>query len=355
LDDRITEHARVLVNWSTEIKSGEMVLIRAPPQAHDLVIAISAEVARKGATCMVVMDSDEITRASVEDIDNRTISLYPRHYAAAVKECDVIIGIISPINITALSDLNPEKLIARSRTRKPLLDMLFEKRWCDTVHPCEALAQQAGMVLEEYRDFVYASILIDWEKVSHEMFQLRDRLDLYRDIRIVGKDTDLSASTYGRIWAVTDGKNNMPCGEVYTSPVEDTIEGKIRFDIPFRYQGKIIEDVKLRFDRGQIVDYAAEKGEQMLRAIINTDNGANRLGEIAFGMNKGITKYTMNMLFDEKMRGTIHCALGHALKECNGTNESAIHVDMIKNMQTGEVFAGNETIYKDGEFFYGIN
>ena len=355
MDKRIIEHAQVIVNWCTGIERGDMVLIRAPPQAHDLVTAISAEVARNGASCMVAMDSDEITRASVEVSDEQTLKLYPRHYAAALSDCDVIIGILSPIDTMTLSGLNPEKLIARSRTRKPLLDMTLEKRWCDTVHPCEALAKQAGMTLEEYRNFVYDSIIIDWEKASREMALIRDRLDSHRNIRIVGQDTDLSAETSGRVWVVEDGKKNMPSGEVYTSPQENTVEGKIRFDIPFMYQGNIVEDVKLHFERGEVVDYAANKGEQALRAIINADEGASRLGEIAIGMNKGITKHTMNMLFDEKMRGTIHCALGKALEECNGTNESAIHVDMVKNMKTGEISAEDEIIYKDDKFFYELD
>lgn len=351
LDDRIMEHARILVNWSTRVERGEMVLVRAPPNAHDLVVAISAEVASKGASCMVSMDSDEITKAYLENADDETISLYPRHYARAMSECDVIITVMAPLDSMTLSSVNPEKIIARSRTRRPLLDMMMEKRWCDTVHPCEALAKQANMTLEEYRDFVYDSILIDWEEASREMSVIRDRLSKHREIRIVGQDTDLSAKTSGRVWAVANGRNNMPCGEVYISPVETAVEGKIWFDIPFLYQGTVIGDVRLRFERGEVVDYAASKGEHTLKAIIGTDEGAKRLGEIAFGMNKGITRYTMNVGFDEKMRGTIHCALGKALKECNGSNESAIHVDIIKNMQTGEVIAGDEVIYKDGRFF----
>ncbi len=354
LDFRIVEHARVLVNWSTEVKRGEMVLILAPPEAHDLVTAISAEVAKIGASCMVSMDSDEITKAYVENADEWTINLFPRHYAAAVNECDVLIGIASPLDSMTLSSLSPEKLVARSRTRKPILDMVMDKKWCDTVHPCEALAKQADMTLEDYRQFVYNSILIDWEDASHKIAMIKERLGLHENIRILGQDTDLFAETNGRIWAVADGKHNMPCGEVYTSPVEDTVEGNIRFDIPFLYQGKIIEDVRLQFEKGIVVDFTSNQGEETLKAIIEADEGASRLGEIAMGMNKGITKYTMNMLFDEKMWGTIHCALGRALKECNGTNESAIHVDMIKNMQKGEILAGDETIYKDGKFFYEL-
>ncbi|MHA2433336.1 MAG: aminopeptidase [Candidatus Thorarchaeota archaeon] len=352
MDPRVIEHARVLVNWSTEVNRDEMVLIRASPEAHDLIIAVTGEVAKKGASYMVSMESDEIIRAYVNHADDETISLPPRHFMAAFNECDVIIGISAPSNTMTLSSVNPEILAARSKTRKSILDMMLNKRWCDTVHPCSSLAQQANMSLEEYRNFVYDAILIDWTEASKNMSILKDRLNLHKDIRFLGLDTDLYAETTGRIWAIADGKRNMPSGEVYNSPIEDSVEGKIYFDIPFLYQGKVIEGVRLRFDKGTVVDYSAEKGEQTLKAILEVDDGATRLGEIAMGMNWGISKYTLNMLFDEKIGGTIHCALGQALKECNGMNESAIHVDMIKNMDNGEILAGDETIYRDGKFFY---
>jgi aminopeptidase len=331
-----------------------MVLIRASPEAHDLIIAISREVAKKGASCMVSMESDEITKAYVNHADEETISLLPRHFITAFNDSDVIIGINAPNNTMTLSSVNPEILVARSEARKPIFDILMNKKWCDTMHPCSSLAQQANMSLDEYRNFVYDAILIDWAEASRKMSILKERLSLHKSIRFLGQDTDLYAETTGRIWNIDDGKHNMPAGEVYTSPMEKTVEGKICFDIPFLYQGKVIEDVRLQFDRGTVVDFSAEKGEQTLKAILEVDDGAKHLGEIALGMNEGITKYTLNMLFDEKMSGTIHCALGKALKECNGLNESAIHIDMIKSMENGEILADDETIYKDGKFFYEI-
>ncbi len=352
MDPRVIEHARVLVQWSTEVNRGEMVLIRASPEAHDLIIAIAREVAKRGASYMVSMESDEIIEAYVNHADDDTISLFPRHFMAAFNECDVIIGINAPNNTRTLSSVNPEILVVRSEARKPILDMMMNRKWCDTLHPCNSLAQQANMSLDEYRNFVYNAILIDWAETSKKMSILKDRLNLHKSIRLLGQDTDLYVETTGRIWNIDDGKHNMPAGEVYTSPVEKTVEGKIHFDIPFLYQGKIIEDIRLKFDGGTVVDFSAEKGEKTLNAILEVDDGAKRLGEIAMGMNDGITKYTLNMLFDEKMGGTIHCALGKALKECNGINESAIHIDMIKSLEKGEVFADDEAIYRDGKFFY---
>ena len=283
-------------------------------------------------------------------MQNHTLSLFPRHYESALKASDVVIWINAPLSINALAEIDPEKLATRARTRESLFGLHLSKKWCDTLHPCNALAKQAEMTLDEYRDFVYDAILIDWANLSKQMSSLSEELNKHSDIHILGADTDLYAETMGRIWMVEDGKHNMPSGEVYISPVETSVEGKIFFDVPFLYKGKLIEDVKLRFEDGHVVNYSAEKGEQALKSIIELDDGSSRLGEIAIGMNRGIKKSTKNMLFDEKMSGSIHCALGKALEECNGINKSAIHVDMVKNMMKGELIAGGMTIYKNGVF-----
>lgn len=352
MDSRVIKHAETLVNWSTSVSEGDMVLIRAYPEAHDLVVAITGEIAKRRAGYMILMENDEALRTYLEYADDTTLSLFPRQYKSALEESDVVILITAPNRIDVLAESDSEKLALRSKTRKPLFDLMMSKRWCDTLHPCYALAKQAGMSLEEYRDFVYNAILIDWNEISKEMSILRDNLNRFKDIHIIGPETDLYAETAGRSWMMEDGKHNMPSGEVYTSPLEDSVEGRVYFDIPFLYQGNIIEGVRLRFEKGSVVEYSAERGEQTLKSILNVDPGSSRLGEIAIGMNRGIKKHSMTMLFDEKMGDTIHCALGKALGECNGTNDSAIHVDMIKSMHKGKIVAGSETIYNQGEFVY---
>jgi aminopeptidase len=208
------------------------------------------------------------------------------------------------------------------------------------------------MSLGEYRDFAYGAMLIDWKNESKNMYLMKEHLESHSDIRFVGPETDLYAKTEGRIWIASDGKKNMPSGEVFTAPIEDTVEGKIYFDIPFLQQGKVIEGVRLTFEKGEVVDFSAEKSEDVLKAVIETDEGSNKLGEMAIGTNRGIKQYTLNMLFDEKIGDTIHCALGMAYPDCNGTNQSAIHVDMIKTMKEGEITAGDEVIYSKGKYFY---
>ena len=352
LDSRVFKHAEIIVNWSTQVMENDMVLIRAYPEAHDLVVALAGEIAKKKASYLVLMESDESLSTYLEHADNQTLSLFPRHYKSALDESDVVILIIAPSSKRALADASSEKLAMRARTRESLFDLFLSKRWCDTIHPCDVLAQEAGMNLNEYKDLVYDAILIDWEHLSKEMSILSKLLNKYQDIHLLGSDTDFYAETTGRVWMLEDGKHNMPSGEVYVSPLEKSVEGTIYFNIPFLHNGKQVEGVRLQFENGSVVDYSAERGEQTLKSIIELDDGSRHLGEIAIGMNRGISKYTKNMLFDEKMGDTVHCALGKALKECGGENKSAIHVDMVKNMLDGEIIAGGVTIYKRGKFLY---
>lgn len=344
------EHAKILTDWSTAIKEGEMVLIIAYPEAYDLAMAIVGEVAKRKASYLVILESDEILRMYLENADNDTLSLFPLHYKSALEASDVVIWINAPTVVNALAETSSEKLALRANTREPLFSLHLSKKWCDTLHPCAALAQQAGMKLDEYKDFVYDAIFIDWSELAKQMSKIAKELNIHSDIHLLGPSTDLHADTTGRLWMIEDGRHNMPSGEVYTSPVEESVEGKIYFDIPFLYQGKVIDGVNLWFEAGRVVDYAADQGEKTLKSIIEVDDGSSRLGEIAIGMNRGISKYTMNLLFDEKIGDTIHCALGKALVECNGENQSAIHVDMVKNMKKGEIVSGGTTIYKHGKF-----
>ncbi|MFW9931794.1 MAG: aminopeptidase [Candidatus Thorarchaeota archaeon] len=352
MDSRIEEHAKIIVEWSTEIKKGEMVAVVASPLSHDLAVAVTKEIAKAGAQSMTLMNSEEITRAFFDGANDETLSTEPSHLRALTEKCDAYIVIRSPMNVTALANVDPRKMLLQNKANQEIQAVRLSKKWCLTVHPCLTLAQQANMSMNEYQDFVYGATLIDWKEESKNLFLMKEHLERHTDIRYIGPETDLFAKTEGRIWIASDGKHNLPSGEVFTAPVEDSVEGKIYFDIPFLQQGKVIEGVRLTFEKGEVVDYSAEKSQETLQSIIETDEGSRRLGEMAIGTNRGIKQYTLNMLFDEKIGDTIHCALGRAYKDCNGLNESAIHVDMIKTMIDGEIIAGDETIYSKGKYFY---
>jgi len=352
MDPRVEEHAKIITNWSTGVKPGDMVVISASPDAHELVVALNKTIAKAGGRIVTLMDSEEATKAFYDGASKETLKIVPEHLKVLTEKCDVFIAIRSPVNTRALANVDPNLSMLNSKTLQDIQSTRLSKRWSLTVHPCQTLAQQANMSLEEYRDFVYGATLIDWAEASKMMHVIKEHLEKHTDIRYVGPETDLYASTKGRIWIASDGKHNLPSGEVFTAPVENTVEGKIYFDIPFLQYGKVIEGVRLMFEKGEVVDYSAEKEEPTLKQIIETDEGARRLGEMAMGTNRGIKQHTLNMLFDEKIGDTIHCALGRAYKECNGVNESAVHVDMIKSMIDGEIYSGDELIYSKGKFFY---
>lgn len=352
MDPRIDEHARILVEYSTEVKKGDMVVIQASPQSHELAVAVAKYVGKAGARSLVLMNSDEISRAFFDGADDETLQLFPKHHMALAEAVDVFIGLSAFGNMKTMASVDPNRLMINARTTKNIADVIMSKRWVGTIHPCPALAQQGEMSNQEYSDFVYGAMLIDWKEESKNLNLMKEHLEAHKDIRYVGPETDLYASTEGRIWIPADGKKNMPDGEVFTAPVEDSVEGKIYFDVPFMQQGKVIEGVRLTFEKGEVVDFSAEKQEATLKAILEVDEGAKRLGEMAIGTNRGIKKYTLNMLFDEKIGDTVHCALGMAYPDCNGVNQSAIHVDMIKTMKDGEVIAGDEVIYSKGKYFF---
>jgi len=241
----------------------------------------------------------------------------------------------------------------RQKANHPVSDEILKKRWCLTVHPCTGLAQEAKMSLSDYQDFVYGATLLDWEKEAALMLKLKTKLEQYKTIRYVGSDTDLTASTQDRTWVASVADKNLPSGEVFTSPVETPTEGRIYFDIPFLYAGTEIQGVRLQFRKGKVVKFSAERGQPALEALLGVDEGARRLGEMAIGTNRGIKRYTLNMLFDEKIGDTVHCALGNAYPECRGTNQSAVHVDMIKSMkEEGTILAGEEVVYEKGRYFW---
>ncbi len=352
MDPRIEEHAKILVEWSTEVKRGDMVAILTSPNGYDLALATVKEVAKAGGRPFVALWTDEITKAFYDGADDETIQLFPKHMLAMIENIDVMIAINAPGNTKTLAGISPERQMLNARAMQPIMGEYLSKRWVGTIHPCNSLAQQGDMSLEDYQDFAYDAMLIDWKKESKLMYKIKDRLEKQSSIRYIGPETDLYASTEGRIWIASDGKKNMPSGEVFTAPVEDSVEGKIYFDVPFMQYGKVVDGVRLTFEKGEVVDYSAEKAEETLKKVIETDEGSKRLGEMAIGTNRGIKQYTLNMLFDEKLGDTIHCALGRAYEECNGKNESAVHVDIIKSMKEGEILAGDDIIYSKGKFFY---
>jgi aminopeptidase len=244
-------------------------------------------------------------------------------------------------NATAEADVPAEKAQAASRASQPVRERMLATDWVKTVHPTRAYAQQAGMAYEAYREFVYDAVLRDWESLAEEMARLKALLDEASEVRIVKEDdgTDVTMSVENRTAinsaaSVAYGSHNLPSGEVFTAP-EDP-EGEVYFDVPMTLESRRVRGVRLVFEDGEVVDFSAETGEDALAEVLDTDEGARRLGELGIGMNRGVDRFTDNVLFDEKMGGTVHLAVGRAYKNClpegETGNESAVHEDLITDM-----------------------
>jgi len=280
------------------------------------------------------------------------------------EKLDARLNIMGSANTKGLTGVNPARVALRQQAMKPITRRFLERmgkremHWCGTLFPNQASAQDAEMSLAEYEDFVFGACLVDrpdpmaeWQRVSGEQQRIVDLLNARREFRVVGPDTELRFRSEGRLWINCDGQLNFPDGEVFTGPVEDSMEGHVRFTYPAVYQGREVQDVRLRFAGGKVVEATALHGEEFLRSMIGMDEGASRVGEFAIGTNAGIQRFTKNTLFDEKIGGTFHMAVGASLPETGGVNVSGIHWDMVCDLRKGgEIYADGKLIYQGGRF-----
>lgn len=350
MDPRVTEHAKILVDYSCEVKKGDHVMVVVEDYGQDLAREIVKEVAKRGGTTVIVQKSSETERALLDASPDEFVSNFPDHYFEMIKKTDVYIRIQSTANTRAMGNVSPEKYMKYQLMQKPMKEEVLKKRWCGTLIPTPALAQEAGMSLHDYEEFVYGAIIQDWKKEAEIMYKVKEILDKGKEVMIEGEETELTMSIDGRLAVASVGKHNMPSGEVFTAPVDDSTEGYIYFDIPLVHSGALIEGVRLQFEKGVVVESSASRNEEVLKKAIETDEGSRRLGELGIGTNRKITKFTTNILFDEKIGDTIHLALGNAYKECNGVNESAIHMDIVKSMKKGRILLDGEVLQKNGKW-----
>jgi len=357
MDPRIREHASIIARHSTDIEAGDQVVISAPAVAEDLAVALHEACGELGATPSFVANSDRADRAFMRAADPEAFDT-PEPMKALFKAADVLVRVRAGTNATETSDVAPATSAARSRVNKPVQEVALSKRWCLTQFPTPAQAQLARMSTEAYENFVWDAVNKDWDAQRAHQEQMVEILDGASEVRVVsGETTDVRMSVDGMITQNDYAEHNLPGGEVFTAPVVDSVEGEVVFDKPVYQQGREVTGARLVFDDGVVVDHAAESNEDVLTGILDTDDGARRLGELGIGMNRDINRFTYNMLFDEKMGDTVHMAVGNAYEDTVGPNrernESAQHVDMIVDMSENSfIEVDGERVQEDGRFVF---
>jgi aminopeptidase len=357
MDPRIRAHAETIVDHSLDIEAGDDVLISAPPAAEDLVVALYAELGQVGAQPARTGSSARAFRAYLHAADPDDFET-PGHSLAALEAADHAIFLGASVNVAETGDIPPESLAAYNRAHEPIGDAQLSMPFVYTRHPTSADAQQAEMSTETYADFLYGTVNKDWDEQRAIQQRVADRLEDADEVRIVaGESTDLSMSVAGMLAGNDFAEKNLPGGEVYTAPIPDSVEGEVTFDLPVVTQGREVIGARLVFEGGEVVEHEAEKNEDLLAAVLDTDAGARRLGELGIGMNRDIDHFTGNMLFDEKMGDTIHLALGRALEwtvpEGRECNESAVHLDMLVDMsEDARIEFDGEVVQRDGVFWF---
>jgi len=363
-DQRIEKLADLLVNYSVAVKPGDKVILDVEANAEPLVKAVYTRVLQAGGHPMVVPILAGINELLFRYASDEQLKHVPEPLKMIMETYDVRIAITAEENTKALSGVDPSKLVLRSQSRTEIMQTFMrrsaagELRWTVTKFPTNACAQDAEMSLSEYEDFVYGACLPDtndpvgyWRRFSAWQQKIVEWLKGKNQVHIIGPETDLRLSIAGRIFVNCDGTKNMPDGEVFTGPVEDSLEGHVCFSYPAIYNGREVTDVRLQFEGGRVVRATADKNEEFLLKTLDTDDGSRRVGEFAIGTNQGITRFTRQILFDEKINGSFHMALGAGYPETGSQNQSAIHWDLICDLRDGgEIRVDDELLYKDGNF-----
>src|SRR5262245_3735815 len=350
-DPRLASYASLLVDRCVDVQPGWQVLIRSTPAGRPLVDEVVAAVARReayalprlqfGRTTTWVAEAPEERLATVAEID-----------AHELDNADCLIVIDAPENTREGADVSPERLSIRRQATRPHAEPFFagDKQWVGCQAATPALAQDAGMGLGDYEDFLFGAVLVDWEALAERMRAIAARFDAASQVRITGEGTDLPFSLEGRHGLVDAIGANMPGGEVFYSPVEESTSGTVAFtEYPANYGGRAVENVRLRFEAGRVVEASSSTDEDFLLKTLDTDDGAGVLGEFGIGCNPGIQRHTQNVLFDEKIEGTIHLALGNGFPFLGGVNVSAVHWDIVKDLRGGgAIEIDGEVVQRDG-------
>ncbi len=363
-DPRLSKLAQVLVHYSLGLKRGQLVRIHGPALAAPLMLEVYREAIGVGANVLMRPAIDGTDEVFFKQGSDEQLRFVPPLQLQEIESIDADVGIWANYNTRNLTGVDPQRQAIRREATRDYMKRYLDRaasgalKWVGTQFPTQANAQDAEMSLAEYEEFVFAAgrlhdpdPVASWTKVKAEQAHIIQDLRSRKKLHLVGHDIDLTVRVDDRTWLNAAGEHNFPDGEIFTAPLEHATTGWVRFTFPAIYGGREVTGVRLKFDEGRVVEATADKGQDFLLAMLDLDAGARVIGEFAFGTNYGITKFTRNILFDEKIGGTVHMALGAAYPESGGTNDSGLHWDMICDLRSGaEVRADGEVIYRNGKF-----
>jgi aminopeptidase len=364
IDDRLSRMAQVLVRYSLNVQPGNLVAIQGGTEAISLLREVYRETLRIGGHPELNIVMEEAREIYLKEVNEEQLNFVSPVTQLITERYDCLLYIDAETNTRRLSRVDPFR-VAKLRKAYDAVDTLWSQRaaqgmmrWCYTQFPTHAYAQNANMSLEDYWEFVCNACMINepdpveqWQAMSTQQLKLINWLNGHKEVHILGEDTDLTLSIEDRTFLACDGHVNLPDGEIYCGPVESSAQGTIRFTLPTSYDGHAVDDIRLRFEEGRVVEARAASSEDYLLSMLAIDEGARRIGEFAFGMNYGIREATRNILYDEKIGGTIHLALGRSYPESGGLNVSALHWDMVCDLrEQGEVWVDGELFLKNGKY-----
>jgi aminopeptidase len=363
-DQRAEALARILVEYSCGVNEGDVCLVQGESAAEPLLLSIYEEVLSRGGFPVVELTMEGQAPAFFRHATDAQLDWVPPPARWGAEEADARFRVMADTNTRALSGVDPARQTRRQSAVRPLMETMMkrsaagEMRWALTLFPTQAYAAEADMSLTDYEDFFYRACLCDqpdpveaWRRQSDETRRLAEWITGKEEIRLEGPGTDLTLNVSGRTFVAADGRHNMPDGEFFTGPVEDSVNGEVTFSYPAVYGGREVAGVKLRFADGKVVDASADRNEDFLLKTLDTDEGARRLGELGIGTNYGIDRFTKEILLDEKIGGTIHLAVGMSYPETGGTNNSAVHWDMVCDLrQGGRITVDGVELQSNGKF-----
>jgi len=354
IDSRTQKLAKLVVNYFLKVKHNSNVVISGSTEASGFITELYKTVLEAGAHPVLRLTLPGLNPIFYKYAKDHHIKQFPDIFDYTVKHAQYYIGIDTESNTRELTSVDPRKMAERSKITHPITSYIVNER--DKIrrstvgYPCLALAQEAEMSLHEYEDFVFGAVLQDWDKIGKEMEKIVSKFQKGKHVRLIGRNVDLEFNIHGKLAKGDVDGDNIPCGEIFMAPIRDSADGYIKFDYPAIEAGKEVTDIYLEFKRGKVVKYDASKNKAFLKEMLETDKNSSYLGEFGIGCNPKIRKFTKNLLFDEKIGGTIHLALGAAYKENGGGNESAIHWDIVKDMSRGKILLDGKILQSNGRW-----